>query len=102
LNRGRRDPLKLRVGDSLDFWKVQDIKENKRLLLLSQMRLPGSAWLEFSIQGRTFILTAYFLPKGLSGRLYWYSMKLPHHLIFPNLAKNILRRARASTSMETP
>ncbi len=102
LNRGRRDPHELRIGDSLDFWKVQDVKENKRLLLLSQMRLPGRAWLEFSIQGRTFVQTAYFLPKGLSGRLYWYSMKLPHLLIFPNLAKNILRRARRQTSMESP
>jgi uncharacterized protein YbjT (DUF2867 family) len=72
LKRGRRDQLNLRIGDSLDFWKVIDVQENKRLLLLAQMKLPGNAWLEFKIDDNKLIQSAYFYPKGLLGRLYWY------------------------------
>lgn len=93
LSRGRRDARELRVGDSLDFWKVLDLKKNKHLLLVSQMKVPGKAWLEFSIEGRTLVQTAFFLPKGLAGRLYWYSMKPAHALIFKRLAKRIIEKA---------
>ena len=93
LNRGRRAHGRLRVGDSLDFWKVADIKENKRLLLLAQMKLPGQAWLEFDIQPDKLVQTAHFLPNGVWGRLYWYSVLPLHHLVFPNLAKQIVREA---------
>ena len=55
LGRGRRNPRELRVGDALDFWKVVDLKENKRVLLLAQMKLPGKAWLEFTIEGGQLI-----------------------------------------------
>lgn len=95
LSRGRRDPHGLRVGDSLDFWKVLDLKKNEHLLLVSQMKVPGKAWLEFSIDGRTLVQTAYFLPKGLFGRLYWYSMKPAHAFIFRSLAKRIIERAQS-------
>ncbi len=93
LHRGRRDPLSLRIGDSLDFWKVADLKENKRLLLSNQMKVPGKAWLEFSLKNDQLIQTAYFLPKGLWGRIYWYSTKPFHSLIFPAMAKAIIQRA---------
>lgn len=93
LNRGRRERDRLRVGDSLDFWKVADIKENKRLLLLAQMKVPGKAWLEFDIQPDKIVQTAHFLPKGLWGRLYWYSVLPLHSLVFPNLAKQIVLQA---------
>ncbi len=93
LNRGRRDSSRLRVGDALDFWKVADIRENKRLLLLAQMKLPGKAWLEFDIQGDKLVQTAHFYPRGLLGRLYWYSMIPFHHFVFSNLAKQIVEHA---------
>jgi hypothetical protein len=94
LSRGRREHGKLRVGDALDFWKVADIKENKRLLLLAQMKVPGKAWLEFDIQGNKLVQTAHFLPKGLWGRLYWYAVLPLHNLVFDNLAAKIIEQAR--------
>ncbi len=96
LQRGRRSAGNLRVGDALDFWKVADIKENKRLLLLAQMKLPGKAWLEFAIQDETLIQTAHFLPQGLLGRLYWYAVSPLHHFVFRGMIRAILKRARRS------
>jgi len=93
LNRGRRDPADLRVGDAVDFWKVVDMKPNKRLLLLAQMKLPGKAWLEFDIQGHTLIQTAHFYPRGIWGRLYWYSVLPLHFLVFRDLIKKIVSKA---------
>lgn len=93
LSRGRRHPSELRVGDALDFWKVADIKEGKRLLLLAQMKVPGKAWLEFDIAGHTLTQTAHFYPNGLWGRLYWYAMLPFHHLVFRDLGAKIVRRA---------
>jgi len=55
LNRGRRNPYHLRVGKSVDFWRVEDLKENERLLLCTQMKVPGKAWLEFKIQGEELV-----------------------------------------------
>lgn len=94
INRGRRDSYHLRIGDSVDFWKVVDLVENERLLLFAQMKLPGKAWLEFKIQDHILIQSAYFYPDGVSGRLYWYSLIPIHHLIFNNMASSILQRAR--------
>ncbi|MFZ5775189.1 MAG: SDR family oxidoreductase [Thermodesulfobacteriota bacterium] len=95
LSRGRRHPSELRVGDALDFWKVADIKEGKRLLLLAQMKVPGKAWLEFDLAGHTLTQTAHFYPNGLWGRLYWYAMLPFHHLVFRDLGTKIVRRAAA-------
>ena len=95
LNRGRRDAAILRIGDSLDFWKVIDLKEGKRLLLSSQMKLPGKTWLEFSVEDTALVQAVYFLPQGLWGRLYWYLTKPFHTLIFSDLAKEIIKRAKA-------
>ncbi len=94
LNRGRRLPKSLRVGDALDFWKVIDIKENKRLLLLAQMKVPGKAWLEFDIQSGTLTQTAHYLPKGVWGRLYWYSVLPLHHFVFKGLAQSLVDNAK--------
>lgn len=94
INRGRRDSRHLRIGDSVDFWKVVDVVEDERLLLFAQMKLPGKAWLEFKIQDHTLIQSAYFYPDGLSGRLYWYSLIPIHYLIFGNMASSILKRAK--------
>lgn len=96
LNRGRRLSNELRIGDSLDFWKVADIKPNKRLLLLAQMKLPGKAWLEFIIEDNRLIQTAHFYPRGVLGRLYWYSTLLFHNLVFQDLAEKIVKQAAES------
>lgn len=98
LNRGRRDPADLRVGDALDFWKVVDLKPDKRLLLLAQMKLPGKAWLEFAISGNRLLQTAHFYPRGIWGRLYWYAVLPLHSLVFSDLIKKIVNRARNNTS----
>lgn len=93
LNRGRRLTGELRVGDALDFWKVVDIKEGKRLLLYAQMKLPGQAWLEFDIQPTQLVQTAHFLPRGVLGRLYWYAVLPFHNLVFPDLARTVVAGA---------
>jgi uncharacterized protein YbjT (DUF2867 family) len=94
LKRGRRDQDNLRIGDSLDFWKVVDIKENERLLLFAQMKLPGSAWLEFKIKNNKLIQTAYYYPKGVFGRIYWYALIPIHYFVFNNMIKSIVKNAK--------
>jgi uncharacterized protein YbjT (DUF2867 family) len=96
LNRGRRDHAALRVGDSLDFWKVVDLIRGKRLLLLNQMKLPGKAWLEFSIENESLVQTVYFLPRGLWGRIYRILTKPLDIFVFKDLARGIARRAQKS------
>ena len=91
LNRGRRLNQDLRVGDALDFWKVVDIKPGKRLLLYAQMKVPGEAWLEFDVQPEQLVQTAHFLPKGVLGRLYWYSVLPFHHFVFRDLARTVVK-----------
>jgi hypothetical protein len=93
MNRGRRDRHELRIGDSLDFWKVVDVRPDERLLLVNQMKVPGIAWLEFNVEGTKLIQTTHFYPKGLWGRIYWYLAKPLHKLVFPDIAKGIIRNA---------
>lgn len=91
LNRGRRTSKELRVGDVIDFWKVIDLVEGKRLLLEAQMKLPGKAWLEFIISEDLFTQTAYFYPKGLWGRVYWYSFYTFHKIVFKMMVRKITK-----------
>ena len=93
LSRGRRSNTDLRMGDALDFWRVVDLKPGKRLLLHAQMKVPGEAWLEFDVQPDQLVQTAHFLPKGLWGRLYWYSVLPFHHFVFNDLSKTIVNSA---------
>ncbi|MBF0242854.1 MAG: SDR family oxidoreductase [Desulfamplus sp.] len=95
LNRGKRSTTNLRVGDAVDFWKVADIKDGKRLLLAAQMKLPGKAWLEFDIQSEFGVMVqiAHFHPRGLLGRVYWYSMLPVHNIIFKMLGQKIVEHA---------
>ena len=94
LRRGRKSPIELEKGDTLDFWRVilSDKNEGK-LLLYAEMRLPGEAWLEWKveeIEGKTQILqTATFRPKGLLGRLYWYFLVPFHLFIFRGMCNKI-------------
>lgn len=92
LRRGRTHPFHLSSGDALDFWRVLYAeKEEGRLLLFAEMKLPGEAWLEFKIKDNTLTQTATFRPKGLSGRLYWYSVFPFHGFIFEGMIKALVK-----------
>lgn len=93
LRRGRTHVDKLFPGDALDFWRVLLAdKEAKRLLLFAEMRMPGEAWLEFHIDEDNILhQTATFRPKGLRGRLYWYSVLPFHYFIFGGMIKNLIK-----------
>lgn len=92
LNRGRRSQTELRIGDSLDFWKVVDVVPNRRVLLFAQMIVPGKAWLEFRIENGQLIQSAYFIPKGVWGRLYWYMLIPLHSFVFNDMIQSIRDR----------
>lgn len=101
--RGRRDPDDLRVGDVLDFWRVEAIEPGRLLRLRAEMKVPGSAWLEFEAApaagGTTRLLqTALFAPAGLLGHVYWYAMYPFHALIFGRMARRIGEEAEALAS----
>lgn len=97
LRRGRTNPDTIHPGDSLDFWRVLAVdEERKRLLLYAEMKLPGEAWLEFRIQepeeGDSRLLQkATFRPSGLLGRLYWYLIWPMHWLVFRGMIRNLER-----------
>jgi uncharacterized protein YbjT (DUF2867 family) len=95
LRRGRTNKSEISAGDTLDFWRVIVAdKQSQRLLLYAEMKLPGEAWLEFKIiikDGNNYLnQTATFRPRGLLGRLYWYSVLPFHHFVFEGMAENIL------------
>ena len=100
LRRGRRDPYKLRVGDSLDFWRVEEYEEGRHLRLYAEMILPGKAWLDFKLEEvdrKTRITqTATFQPRGLGGQLYWRAIAPFHTLLFPTMLKNICKSAESN------
>ncbi len=90
LRRGRTNQKEISVGDALDFWRViYANKDEGRLLLYAEMKLPGEAWLEFRIVGDKLIQTATFRPLGLGGRIYWYLVYPFHEIIFEGLIKNL-------------
>ena len=96
LRRGRTNAKTINAGDTLDFWRVLLAdRQNKRLLLYAEMKLPGEAWLEFMVtrkDGQDYLKqTATFRPKGLLGRLYWYSVLPLHHFVFRGMAENIIK-----------
>ncbi len=95
LRRGRTNIHSIYTGDTLDFWRVLAAdKPNRRLLLYAEMKLPGEAWLEFRIvekEGKPYLQqTATFRPKGLLGRLYWYSVLPFHFFVFDGMATNVV------------
>jgi len=92
LRRGRTNENTLKAGDSIDFWRVLYAnKEEGRLLLFAEMKLPGEAWLEFKIENKKLVQTATFRPLGLSGRLYWYSVLPFHGFIFKGMLKKLTK-----------
>ena len=105
LRRGRRHPDEIRAGESLDFWRVEEIKPGRSMLLRAEMKTPGKAWLQFESvpqpDGKTLLkLGAYFAPKGVAGFLYWYSLFPIHKFIFDGMLRNLARRARRLAESE--
>jgi hypothetical protein len=98
MRRGRRHPAEVRVGDTVDFWRVAAVEPGRRLTLLAEMRLPGAAVLELEVVptgARTsrLLTTARFHPSGLLGLLYWNALVLAHNRIFRGMPRAIVRRA---------
>jgi len=110
MRRGRPSSMKLRVGDTVDSFRVEAIEPNRRLRLKSEMQLPGRAWLEFEVtsNGSSSMIrqTAIFDPIGLIGRLYWYSLYVPHEFVFRGMLRGIaqaaLREMRSLNSTKIP
>ncbi|HRY97849.1 MAG TPA: SDR family oxidoreductase [Bacteroidales bacterium] len=102
MSRGRRSSSSLRVNDVIDFWRVENLREDHLLLLRAEMKLPGLAWLEFFTEKGEGInrlaVTAFFAPRGWRGHVYWYMFVPFHYIIFRNLLKQIERRAAVSSS----
>ena len=101
LSRGRRDPHDLAVGDAVDFWRVVALEPERRLTLVAEMKLPGSAVLEFEIRRHDdahtrIVVTAYFHPAGAPGLVYWHALTPAHMVIFRGLANAIATRAAAA------
>ena len=92
LRRGRTNINDIQAGDALDFWRVLYAnKEERRLLLFAEMKLPGEAWLEFKVKDSCLIQTAAFRPKGLLGRIYWYLVLPLHGIIFKGLINKLAK-----------
>jgi uncharacterized protein YbjT (DUF2867 family) len=101
-SRGRKSASSLGIGDVIDFWRVEDYKVDERLLLRAEMKLPGRAWLEFTIQKagdeNRLSVKAHYQTRGVWGKLYWY-MFLPFHIfIFKDLIQQIERRSDETSS----
>ncbi|WP_149359186.1 SDR family oxidoreductase [Lolliginicoccus suaedae] len=101
LRRGRRDARHLYKGEALDWWRVEEIEPPRLLRLRAEMKVPGGAWLEMRVHpsgtGSQLDQRAVFFPKGLFGRLYWYSILPFHGVIFSGMVKNMTRTAERST-----
>jgi uncharacterized protein YbjT (DUF2867 family) len=99
LRRGRRDPVRLAVGDTLDFWRVEAFEQDRLLRLAAEMKTPGRIWLQFEVNGdqggTTLRQTAIFDPHGLAGLAYWYALYPIHHLIFAGMVRRIGQAAIA-------
>jgi len=97
LRRGRRHPDRLVVGDAVDFWRVEAVDPRRLLRLRAEMKLPGEAWLEFTIthdNGRQILhQRAVFIPRGLAGHLYWWAIKPFHNIVFGSMISNLIAAA---------
>ncbi len=104
VRRGRRDPVNLRVGDPLDFWRVEGFEPDRLLRLQAEMKVPGRAWLEFEVTGHgkqsTVRQTAIFDPVGLLGLAYWYVLYPLHQLVFAGMLRNLVRAATRINTTE--
>ncbi len=106
LNRGRRHPEDIRVGDALDFFRVLSVEPPQKLLLHSEMKTPGEAFLEFHVEAISrnateLTILARFLPRGIAGLIYWYSVYPVHHAVFSGMLRG-MARATGKTILEEP
>jgi uncharacterized protein YbjT (DUF2867 family) len=96
---GRRDADRVRVGDAVDFWRVEEVRRPSLLRLRAEMKVPGRAWLQYEVTpargGSRVIQTAFFEPKGLGGLAYWYVLYPAHAVIFRGMVREVARRAAA-------
>jgi hypothetical protein len=103
---GRRDPGRLRVGDALDFWRVEEVRRPTLLRLRAEMKVPGRAWLQYDVvataAGSRLVQTAFFEPKGLPGLAYWYALYPVHGLIFRGTVRELAERATRSPAGGAP
>jgi uncharacterized protein YbjT (DUF2867 family) len=111
LRRGRRDPERVFVGESIDFWRVEERDQGRMLRLRAEMRLPGLAWLELGIEASdggataprtTYVQRAIFHPRGLLGHLYWWAVAPFHGIVFGGMARNIARAAESVSEQQSP
>lgn len=106
MRRGRRSPSDLRVGDTVDFWRVEALEPYRLLRLAADMKVPGRAWLEFEVttEGETATIrqTAMFDPLGLFGRAYWYALYPLHQLVFGGMLRGIARAVLDGTPRNAP
>jgi hypothetical protein len=99
LRRGRRDPETVAWGEPLDFWRVTGLEQDRRLALRAEMKLPGEALLEFTIEPGAdpdhcrLVQTARFLPRGLAGLAYWYAVLPLHGVVFSGMLAGIRKEA---------
>ena len=103
MRRGRRHPRELRVGDPLDFWRVEALEPPHLLRLRAEMKLPGRAWLQFEVRpdeaGSRVEQTAFFEPRGVLGHLYWYCVVPFHRFVFPGLINFLKARAESAQAL---
>lgn len=106
LRRGRRDPEHMAVGDAVDFWRVEEVIPDRLIRLRAEMRMPGRAWLEFTVEEREgtthLIQRAVYWPHGLAGHAYWWSVAPFHAFVFPPMARHITEFAESLAPPESP
>ncbi len=108
LRRGRRHPEQLEFGEALDFWRVVGVERDRSLSLLAEMKLPGTAMLQFDLTpdvdatATRLTMTARFRPRGLAGILYWYAVQPFHHLAFGGMLDGIRATAERTASLPEP
>ena len=104
LRRGRRHPQELLPGEAVDFWRVELVDSPRVLRLRAEMKMPGSAWLQFeareSGEGTELVQTASFAPRGAWGVAYWYGLYPMHRLIFSDLVKAVAELASSGSGLD--
>ena len=101
LRRGRRDPVGIQVGDTIDFWRVEGFEQDRLLRLAAEMKVPGRAWLQFEVDpdgkgGSTIRQTAVFDPAGIAGLAYWYTLWPVHDYVFGGMLQRIAAASAAT------
>jgi len=103
LRRGRRDPVGIRVGDTIDFWRVERFEQDRLLGLVAEMKVPGRAWLQFEVEpddsgGSIIRQTAIFDPAGVPGLAYWYTLWPLHSYVFGGMLQRIAADVESASS----